>query len=239
MDVDQDDGSHCFVTGNDNNFNFVYDGIVTLISPVFDLSGAVDPYLSYYTWFANFHQGGAGDDTMRVFLTSNSDTLLLEEIWQIDTLQPQWTKSDYKLDGMIELSDSMHLIFEAIANSHPQGEEQLLEAGVDLFMVADSADTVGTYITPVLQDHDQFEVYPNPFFDNTRVTYAINDRSAVSLEIFNILGTKLYTVVKEIQEPGVYNYLVNKNNIKELPGVYLLYLTINDQRQVRKIISTQ
>lgn len=46
--------------------------------------------------------------------------------------------------------------------------------------------------------------YPNPFNLMTRIRYSIPHRSLVHLEIVNVLGQKICTLVDAIQEPGAY-----------------------------------
>ncbi|MCI0515194.1 T9SS type A sorting domain-containing protein [candidate division KSB1 bacterium] len=46
--------------------------------------------------------------------------------------------------------------------------------------------------------------YPNPFNPATQITYSLAQRTHVRLEIYNLLGQKIKTLVTEIQHPGQY-----------------------------------
>lgn len=73
-----------------------------------------------------------------------------------------------------------------------------------------SSDTRNiTIITDVLLEKipDRFDLeqnYPNPFNFITVIKYSIPERSSVSLDIFDILGRKLLSLVNEEQDAGYY-----------------------------------
>jgi hypothetical protein len=46
---------------------------------------------------------------------------------------------------------------------------------------------------------------PNPFSGMTRIRYALPQRAEVSLDVYNVLGQRVASLVHETQEPGVYS----------------------------------
>ncbi len=91
-----------------------------------------------------------------------------------------------------------------------------------------------TPVVGVRQDGPQslryalFQNYPNPFNPRTAIRYQIADASAVKLEIFNVLGQKIATIVDKVQPAG--QYVVEwdgKNSMKQQvsSGVYLYKLS--------------
>jgi hypothetical protein len=46
--------------------------------------------------------------------------------------------------------------------------------------------------------------YPNPFNPETIIRYGVAERSPVSVEVFNVLGQKMRTLVSAVQETGTY-----------------------------------
>ncbi|MDP2366602.1 MAG: T9SS type A sorting domain-containing protein, partial [Ignavibacteria bacterium] len=77
--------------------------------------------------------------------------------------------------------------------------------------------------------------YPNPFNPSTNIQYTIASGQFVSLIVFNSLGEKVETLVKEYQEVGVHSKLYILNST--LPsGVYYYQLVAGDFIQTRKMI---
>ena len=51
------------------------------------------------------------------------------------------------------------------------------------------------------------KAYPNPFRKHITITYDVPVKTNVSLEIFNLLGERVKTIVDEKQAAGRYNYV--------------------------------
>ena len=66
--------------------------------------------------------------------------------------------------------------------------------------------------------------YPNPFNPVTTIEYSVPSRTDVTIEIFNVLGQKVRTLVDEARSAGSYRIEWNGNNEFGRPvstGVYL------------------
>jgi hypothetical protein len=80
--------------------------------------------------------------------------------------------------------------------------------------------------------------YPNPFNPSTLFNYEINSPGIVNLEIFNLLGEKIASLVNEFQNPGSYliEWQAFDNFGNLMPsGIYFAQLRLNDQNQSIKI----
>jgi hypothetical protein len=69
--------------------------------------------------------------------------------------------------------------------------------------------------------------YPNPFNPNTRITYRLASKGKVLLEIFNMLGEKVKTLVNAEQEAGFFSVEwngTNGYNQKVSSGIYIYRL---------------
>ena len=75
--------------------------------------------------------------------------------------------------------------------------------------------------------------YPNPFNPNTTIRYSIKDAGLVKIEIFDILGRKVATIVNEEKPMGEYEVNFNSNNLSS--GIYFYRLTTGSFTQIRKM----
>lgn len=64
--------------------------------------------------------------------------------------------------------------------------------------------------------------YPNPFNPVTVVPYQIAEPSEVRLDVYNILGRHVQTLVDETREPGTYNVEFDGSNLAS--GIYIIHM---------------
>ncbi len=76
--------------------------------------------------------------------------------------------------------------------------------------------------------------YPNPFNPSTSVEFEIGKDSNVSLEVFDLLGRKLMTIMDEFRQKGVHRVNLNAGSLSS--GVYLLNMKSGAFRQTKKIL---
>jgi len=75
--------------------------------------------------------------------------------------------------------------------------------------------------------------YPNPFNPRTVIRYQIPSRTLVQLDVFNILGQKLHTLVHAIQPAGIYQVAFQANDFA--PGLYFYRIETDDFIETRKM----
>jgi hypothetical protein len=81
--------------------------------------------------------------------------------------------------------------------------------------------------------------YPNPFNPETRIGYSLPWASHVKVEIFNILGQKIKTIVDEDQTIGDKEVIwdgTNENGEQVASGVYFYRLQAKDFVQTKKMV---
>jgi C1A family cysteine protease len=83
--------------------------------------------------------------------------------------------------------------------------------------------------------------FPNPFNPATTIVYSIEERGRVTLQIFDVAGRLVKTLVDEVQEPRSTGYAVQwhgRNNAgREVSsGVYLCHLAAAGFSDTRKIV---
>ena len=81
--------------------------------------------------------------------------------------------------------------------------------------------------------------YPNPFNPVTNIGYDIPELSKVSIDIYNIAGNKVKTLVSKEHQPGRYKIQWNATNELGAPvatGMYIYKIRANDFVSVKKLL---
>lgn len=216
-DISNDFGVKCFVTGNGGGQpgeDDVDDGNTILRSPIFNLQGYVNPSVSYYTWFYNGGgQGSAPNDSLLVRLSNGIDTITIDKKTATSAMS-QWTFSKIRIKDFIVPTQNMRIEFIAVDNA----PGHLVEAGLDVFLVTDSADTdtiIG--IEHNLTQKPTLTAKPNPFQSDWVVS--VKDAPANStIVLLNTYGQKLFEHRAEASHQ-VLNMPSNYSN-----GVYYVQL---------------
>jgi len=76
--------------------------------------------------------------------------------------------------------------------------------------------------------------YPNPFNPVTTINYSIPVQENVRLEVYNILGQKVATLVNEVKPTGKYS--VEFNAVSFASGIYIYKLTSGKNTLTRKML---
>lgn len=76
--------------------------------------------------------------------------------------------------------------------------------------------------------------YPNPFNPETKIKYGIAEDGKVTIELFNILGQKVSTLVNDFMKAG--DYEVNFNGMDLPSGTYLYRISSGSFMQVKKMV---
>jgi len=84
---------------------------------------------------------------------------------------------------------------------------------------------------------EKFELrqnYPNPFNPLTVIPYDVATRTHVRLDLFNILGQRVQTLVNEVRNPGSYKLNFNAANLGS--GMYLIRYSAEGRTFVKKML---
>lgn len=77
-------------------------------------------------------------------------------------------------------------------------------------------------------------IYPNPFNPSTTILYEIPTRSFVKIDVFNLLGMRVATLVERPLPPGEHRTLFDGSGLST--GVYLVRLQAGSLCQTHKIL---
>jgi hypothetical protein len=127
--------------------------------------------------------------------------------------------------------DSVMISNDAVGNSSPAF------IAVDGLRVVSYDRSVAVGISPAAEFPTTFELgqnYPNPFNPRTTIRYRLSESGHVSLQIYDILGRGVETLVDQMQQPGEYH--IRWDATGRASGMYLCRLSQNGSAQVRTML---
>lgn len=84
---------------------------------------------------------------------------------------------------------------------------------------------------------EMFQNYPNPFNPQTSIKYTLPKAAQVKIEVYNILGQRVATLVDEVKKAGTH--IVTFNAAKLASGLYIYTIRAKDFYAVKKMIVTK
>jgi len=84
-----------------------------------------------------------------------------------------------------------------------------------------------------------FIIYPNPSNETTTVSYRLNSDATVGLQVFDVLGKKVFQIPGTAQTQGDYNITVSKREQNLSAGVYFVRLAVNTKMHTQKLIISE
>jgi choice-of-anchor B domain-containing protein len=163
-DVPGDCGEHAYVTGNGGGAagdDDVDGGNTVLLSPVFDVTGLVDPRVRYHRWFFNAGGTGSPNDDLVIALENGSIAVTLETVMANAPDPSTWQLREFAIAEVITPTATMRLRVTA----RDVNPGHVVEAGFDLFeVVSTNTQSVGE-VAPAVA----FSIAPNPANDHVLV----------------------------------------------------------------------
>ncbi|MFQ5674525.1 MAG: FlgD immunoglobulin-like domain containing protein [bacterium] len=130
-------------------------------------------------------------------------------------------------DSLISLTGIHHFTFSNY-KIEPRNDN-------DVIRLATSVETD----EPVPFTFELSQNYPNPFNPETTIRYQVASPSEVKIQIYNILGQRVKTLVNAFQPTGAYTVQWRGTNDRGLPvssGVYIYHMKASDFVQVKKML---
>ena len=81
--------------------------------------------------------------------------------------------------------------------------------------------------------------YPNPFNPTTNIAFEIAESGKTKVEVFNVKGQKIKTLLNENMEIGEHSVIWNgndSNNKRVSSGIYFYKISINGQQKINKML---
>jgi hypothetical protein len=79
-----------------------------------------------------------------------------------------------------------------------------------------------------------FQNYPNPFNPYTTIKFSMSERGMAKLAVYDILGRQVSILLDQQLSRGEYSAVFDGTSVAS--GVYFYVLTVNKNREVRKMI---
>ena len=81
--------------------------------------------------------------------------------------------------------------------------------------------------------------YPNPFNPTTTISFEIAEAGKTQIEIYNVKGQKVKTLLDDAMEMGEHSVIwngTNSNNKQVASGIYFYKVSVNNTEQIKKMI---
>ena len=167
------------------------------------------------------------------FSGDNRDFVLFQtnEIGELDW-QDHYDLSSYEQPSSLAISDSNDIYVVGISKEDPPSYSTdgfLSKLQMDISSVNNNLISLNNSVN--------ISNYPNPFNPETTINYSLKENSRVSLEIYNIKGQKVKTLVNESIPAGEHSVIWDGrdyNNKRVNSGIYFYKLNVNGKTEAVK-----
>ena len=91
----------------------------------------------------------------------------------------------------------------------------------------------------VPEDFNLYQNYPNPFNPSTVIMYNLPQSGTVKIEVYDITGKKLSTLINQFESAGEHSVSLNINNIRNgdfSSGIYFYKITAGRYSSIKKMV---
>ncbi len=191
--------------------------------------------------FSNIAQGGAPNGMICGIVTNSISGLPLNGV-RVYT-NPNFTQTFTDANGYYELNKTPgnYILYASLSNYH-------LYQNPGVEVTNNITATVNIGLVPLVSNPEEPDVvaatelqecYPNPFKSATSVRFAVKNPGPVTIEIYNLLGQKIHTIVHDTKQTGFYSADWNgtdKYKKQVANGVYFVRMTTGDYSATEKVI---
>lgn len=207
----------------------------TQIQPLFPMSGHPTTLTGQYQYepqggdillidivLVNLNTGGGAEGHAEITAATSGYTAFEIPIIYSEDNPPGWQPTDA----------SVTIVISPTAGNLPNVGSKFK---IDHISFENSPLDVKEVKNGILPDEFKLEQnYPNPFNPATNINFSIADEGQVKLEIYNMLGEKISTLVNQYLSAGNYSADWNSGNLTS--GTYIYRLTTNNFSETRKMI---
>ena len=121
--------------------------------------------------------------------------------------------------------------------ANPNGDIEIYDNATCCNSPEEVEEACETVFVNELFPSEYFSISPNPLASTATIKYNVSRETLISLEIFNISGQKIQTLVNEVQSQGEYSIVLNTDRLK--PGIYFCTLKATKSMQTKKLIKLE
>jgi len=118
------------------------------------------------------------------------------------------------------------------------GETSSFSQNSDIYLIRLESDVTNVFNKTKYFNEKQFilhQNYPNPFNPETTIPFTISNSARIDLDVYNVKGQKITTLVSDYLPGGNYRFNWNSGNVSS--GVYIYSLQVNGKiSQSRKML---
>ena len=84
-----------------------------------------------------------------------------------------------------------------------------------------------------------WNIYPNPFTEQTTISFTLTEEAPISIEVFNINGKKVETLLNKKLKDGTYSVQwdgTDNRGTKLNSGIYLISLKTETATSIKKVM---
>jgi len=186
--------------------------------PGFDLSLADVVALKYWAWYVT----EAGQDILYVEASTDSVNWTVED--SLSGIDNNWKERAVNLDDYAG-EEKLWIRFRFVSNDSNHLIGVLLD-NVGIYL--EHVSSVENPLASIPQTWELDQNYPNPFNPETRIRYGVPQSGPVQLNIYNIRGEFVTSLVSRNHQAGWYEAVWNGQNQRGIPvssGVYIYTLS--------------
>ena len=113
-------------------------------------------------------------------------------------------------------------------------DSTLFDFSDNKFAIIDTTNTFVENESSVIKDYTLYQNYPNPFNPSTTIRYSLPKAGQVLLEIYNIIGEKVETLVNKYQSAGEHQLQWQPEDLST--GIYFYKLQVGGFSETKKLI---
>lgn len=236
-------------------------GVIHLYDEDLDLLPTF-PHNSPYIYSSDFRQETTNDNPMlllsgerKVTLYSNVfDTLYLQRLFQLYTNYAKFTNYENQLKiingsnvGYFEIWDVDLTFDKYICERMPEGIKNIQTKDIDfdgtdeVFCIYDSLiiicsieEYIGITENTLLLPSYYIYNYPNPFNSSTNISFSLSEPSDVEIDIYDMLGCKVTTLLDSYMPAGNHSVLWRPQNLSS--GIYFYKITAGEYSTSQKMV---